>query len=513
MRKMGVTSPRWSRMTWLALAAVLVAGVLVAGVLVGAGRTHGTGAGARSGAARPGAIVNGQTSARMAGTDPALPPFSTDVFNGCATAPSSSDEGPISGLVAGWSDASKLGSALTVGYQTPALAQAVHLPSAHFTDQNGVLWQCFRGSLSLDYQGKPEFPPTSATFLAFGFMPVTATIHLIQVGPLNAVIYQEINRALANPEAEPFTIVSTAQVSVQVTNVKVNGVPLDVGNDCHTGILTSPGNPLGYNGLVLAGGSNVGDPGPLYQFGLAGSLTGTAKIPPFTGCVTPQRENVDALLASAVSGPSNFVRVDLGPQCLPSSPHCVPPPPTPNAPKPGVPVDLPFWTVSKSGTYSATAPLGISTSRFGSNITCNSTLTVSLPNTSGPPRGDTGTTTWAFTGCEDQKGNSWTVTQEGPTPFDAEYVGDDLPAGVVSGRIPMTLDLTGPDGCTMQIFGPIFPQYAGGTLTITTGNETVTPVNVASTCPSTGQVVLDGGSSRTESVSYTFNPLFEITNP
>jgi hypothetical protein len=40
-------------------------------------------------------------------------------------------------------------------------------------------------SSQLDYQGKPELPPVTSTFLAFGFIPVTATLELTEAEPSN----------------------------------------------------------------------------------------------------------------------------------------------------------------------------------------------------------------------------------------------------------------------------------------------------------------------------------------
>jgi hypothetical protein len=533
---------RGSRRVVRTAAVAVVAGA----VLAGGGQTRG--AAVQTASARPAAnsgatapiarlasavggrgltIVSG-TSGRTAGLAGGLPPVDIGVYDTCSKdSPYTGGNPPfaLSAFLGGWSNASKLGGALTVGYPAPALAGTTHFQEGGFTDTNGFTWDCFRGSLNLDYRGKAEFPPTTATFLAFGFMPVTATVHLIQAGPIDVIAYEDTSNPFG--ASGPFTVVSTAPVSLQVTGVKVNGVPLDVGNDCRTaGILTSPpaDNPVGAKGLVMVGGNNAiggnnaNEPAPLYAFGFAGSLAGIAKIPPFTGCVTPGGENVDALLTSSVSSSGNLVHVDQGPPCENGYPqYCVGgvyPDPT----KLEQPVVEPLWTVKNGGTFTTAAVpaeiwLGRNPNSF-SHISCTSKLTASVPSTAGPPRGDTVTiTSWTFSGCSDQFGNSWTVTQHGTTPLDAQYVGLIQPAGTMFLVGTTLLDLA-TNGCTMQMGGFPAAEYQSGVLTFDTSSSQFNIVNpTGSSCSNinTGNPTLHNSSSG--QLAYQFNRPFEITSP
>jgi hypothetical protein len=559
MRLSAKISPRPPRVARAAAVAVLAAGVLAAGVLAGDGHTLGAAAqtaGARpsagtaaslAAASRRGLIVIGNKPGQTTAQAGSMPPIDLSAYQLCASdstyAGSANVDGPFSALLAGWSDASKLGGALTVGYPTPALAQSAnggHIQNASPIQANGDQWNCFKIQADLDYQGRREFPPTTATFLGFGFVPVTATVHLIQAGPVTAVIYQPIatdNVATPLGSTSPMTAVSTAQVSVQVTNVKVNGVPLDVGNNCHTdGILTSPGNPINYNGLVLQGGVPAGSPGPRYDFGFSGALAGTAEIPPFTGCVTPDGDNLDPLLTSSVSGPGNEVQIDQATPCFylgtaePS--QCAVPLPSVSSP-PGVPTDLPYWTVTSASpnttTYTAKSPVTIWTFIRvppGTRIGCNSAFTLTVGDTTGPPRGDTGTADWSFTDCHDQKGNSWTVTTQGDMPIDAEFVGHGQPAGVTtfelwSLALNLTEDTSG--GCTMEIGGDAEPIYADGTLSIPSVAAEVAGFDKANCTPSFAAAArLAGGAAGNPPggnpnpdapISFQFSPSFKISSP
>lgn len=522
-------SPRAVR---AAAVAVLAAGVLAAGVLAGGGRTQAASAqtgSARLASARHGLIVAGNAPGRTAAPAVGPPPINLPVYNTCAMDSTyngtTNTLGPFSAFLGGWADAGKLGGALTVGNPTPALAQSPngdHVMAGGFVDTSGTIWNCFKVSLNLDYRGQRKFPPASATFLAFGFVPVTATVHLIQTGPITAVIYQKVDLTIGS--AAPFTAVTTAQVSVRLTNVKVNGTPLDVGSDCHTaGTLHSPGNPINPSELVTVGGQDAGDPGPRYVFQLAGSLAGTATIPPFTGCVTSSGENLDPLLTSAVSGSGNFVKIYQGMPCFFEVSFCAVPPTSADG-SPGVPQFLPFWTVKNGGAHTITAPVTIWLSATGPSIGCNSTFNFTVPDTAGPPRGDTAIADWKFIGCRDQSGNRWTIVQQAPVPLDAEFIIQS--AGVLSTEVSQILfNISGPGGCTMQLSGNLQPIYAAGALTLraSTRIERLFPLNETSTCPSvTFPAFLTGGipgnppggnPDLTAPLSYNFTPPFNISNP
>lgn len=112
-------------------------------------------------------------------------------------------------------------------------------------------------------------------------IPVTATVQFVQPGPadfsactepdgrtspdcppLTAVIVA--NDTPHSPDINDYQVVSTAQLSLRVSDVRVNGMALDVGSSCGSGPVTTAGNPLGYDGVVLTGGDVPGDPEPQY---------------------------------------------------------------------------------------------------------------------------------------------------------------------------------------------------------------------------------------------------------
>ncbi|MDR0343046.1 MAG: hypothetical protein LBI49_07965, partial [Nocardiopsaceae bacterium] len=84
--------------------------------------------------------------------------------------------------------------------------------------------------------------------------------------------------------------------------------------------MADPGN----NQVVLQGGSDPTEPSPQYtgvaQILNAGTVAGTATIPPFTGCVTPAGDNLGPLLDATVSGPGNYIKMTTGVPCTDLSP-------------------------------------------------------------------------------------------------------------------------------------------------------------------------------------------------
>jgi hypothetical protein len=147
------------------------------------------------------------------------------------------------------------------------------------------------------FAARTDLIPTDATFLTFGFMPTTATMAIRQIGNMNIAV-----------EAQGGVQIATgiAEVSIQASDVRVNGTPMDVGPNCRT---------AGRMRLVVTGRSDAQEP---YNINGGGVLTGTATIPPFTGCGTGG-DDLDRLLTASISGPGNFVRLVQGALCKPSN--------------------------------------------------------------------------------------------------------------------------------------------------------------------------------------------------
>lgn len=92
-------------------------------------------------------------------------------------------------------------------------------------------------------------------------------------------------------------------MSLRIYDVRVNGVPLDVGPNCRTS------SPLD----VQMKGTK-----PEYTVNDGGILRGTFKIPPFTGCGVG--EDLDSLFTASISGPDtppyNYIKLVQGRPCI-----------------------------------------------------------------------------------------------------------------------------------------------------------------------------------------------------
>jgi hypothetical protein len=132
-------------------------------------------------------------------------------------------------------------------------------------------------------------PPVHATLLSFGFLPITATLQITQVGTLNIV---SVSHGVTLNVSRVQSL-----ASIRVEKVLVNGVPLNVGSDCHS---VKPFT------LKLTGV-------PPYSLDSGGVLSGTIDVPPFTGCGVG--ENLDPIFNATVSGPGNLAQLTQGTLC------------------------------------------------------------------------------------------------------------------------------------------------------------------------------------------------------
>jgi len=242
----------------------------------------------------------------------------------------------------GYANAQKLDSSALLGEPAPPMADLditlfqtfeLAIGSACVPTTGPECTTIVYSTAQLNYHNLPELPPFTATFLAYGFVPVTATITLTSEqsncpAPQSANLDHTVAAGVClltiqhgqYPAGQETTV--TASVTVHLSNLKVDGTPLDVGSRCQAGSA----------GLQVVGASsgNVSTP-PAGQYIIlaGGTLTGTVTIPAFTGCVTPSGENLDPLLSSAVSGPGNDVQLTQGGLCLVGS-GCKPVPPVPD---------------------------------------------------------------------------------------------------------------------------------------------------------------------------------------
>lgn len=201
---------------------------------------------------------------------------------------------------------------------------------------HGALHVYFCTAAQLDYHKQLSFPPTRATFLTFGFEPVTAVIQLSETAwpthhqpvedprcyrgfsPSKPVtlhsplisIFTDTNNGLAS---NPVVNTGTTYLSIHVLQVTVNGVPLPVGPHCGTS------HPV----LAVLTGHGTNNPVTGYTLAKGGPLAGDVTIAPFVNCGVG--ENLDPLLTASISGPGNFQLITQGTLCTPQQLTLCPP--------------------------------------------------------------------------------------------------------------------------------------------------------------------------------------------
>ncbi|MFK0132749.1 DUF6801 domain-containing protein [Streptomyces rubiginosohelvolus] len=216
---------------------------------------------------------------------------------------------------AGYANAAKLDGAAALG---PAFMKVV-LNKRYINDSCASTVDV-SSEVNFDYEGKRQLPPTKATFLSYGFMPTTATMTLEQVGPPAAIHTHTVTNTPTYPEETTVT----AQLVMRLSDVEVNGVPLDVGPDCRT--------ERPFEQVLKGYGQSYPPAGYLVAYG--GTLTGYAHIPPFEGCGA--MEDLDPIFTSAISSPGkkadNYTKMTQAPLCVatnPEGPDCPPRKPKP----------------------------------------------------------------------------------------------------------------------------------------------------------------------------------------
>lgn len=130
------------------------------------------------------------------------------------------------------------------------------------------------------FEGDLTLPPSPGYFVLFGFVPSTATVEFIPVGPVRGVI------ELGNVEA-------TSDIIIRLTDVTMGDVPVNVGSECQT--------------VVPATLHFKSDPefNPL----IGGTMRTVFTLPEFGGCGVT--EPMNDLFTGVVSGPDNTALLDL----------------------------------------------------------------------------------------------------------------------------------------------------------------------------------------------------------
>jgi hypothetical protein len=209
---------------------------------------------------------------------------------------------------------------------------------AECTSNNGTIHVYSCTVAQLDYHKQLSFPPAKVTFLNFGFVPVTAVMQLSETTwprdhppTENHKCYTGFNKNkpvhltspvvtvfsdLSDASAEGFPVlnISETYLTIHISQVAVNGVPLDVGPDCGT---TQPVH------AVLTGHGHNGPPPTGYTLATGGPLSGTVTIPKLVNCGVG--ENLDPLFDASISGPMNFQLMTQGTLCTPQDTQLCPP--------------------------------------------------------------------------------------------------------------------------------------------------------------------------------------------
>jgi hypothetical protein len=204
-------------------------------------------------------------------------------------------------FTAGYADARKLNGAAFI---QPGLTNVDLFVRTVTNFDPKVNYAEFDNAAVLDFHGKNQFPPSTATFLTFGFVPTTATIELLVHGTVNIFAVGPALPSNCKPHQPCDTIATVAsRLSVRIVpgSVQVNGAPLDVGSHCETPPFDA----------ILTGTSASKPP---YNVVTGGPLTGMVNIPKFSNCGVG--EDLDPIFNAAISGPMNFNLLTQGPVCF-----------------------------------------------------------------------------------------------------------------------------------------------------------------------------------------------------
>jgi hypothetical protein len=140
------------------------------------------------------------------------------------------------------------------------------------------------------------FAPVVTTYLGYGFLPVSATVEFLPDDYRNSKLLS-VKGSLVDG-----TLYSHLDVRARLSDVQVNGVPLDAGPDCVTETaisldLVGPYDPFYAGGRV---GTDPANPDPKYR-----GFT----LPAFRDCGAA--EKLSSLFTGQNSGPGNQAYADL----------------------------------------------------------------------------------------------------------------------------------------------------------------------------------------------------------
>ncbi|MFI0447275.1 hypothetical protein [Actinomadura sp. 6N118] len=199
---------------------------------------------------------------------------------------------PYCGQLVGYTNVRKLGAAAPVGGKLAAQLSQRDLQSPEGD------W------IRIDSYGVTDLHPGTATMLGFGFMPTTVVTEVGQDGVANIASFSDYDpRDPPGPFRGKVHNVAKSLITVGVSSISVNGVPVDPGGRCRAD---------GKVFLQLEGDFPGGT--PVY----AGGTYRTPKdkllrIPPFTGCGVG--EDLSPLITASTSGEGNIASIFQGQLC------------------------------------------------------------------------------------------------------------------------------------------------------------------------------------------------------
>jgi hypothetical protein len=125
-----------------------------------------------------------------------------------------------------------------------------------------------------------NLPPATGSFTELGFLPVTATTEFVQDGATTGAV-----------DGDTGGIASTSKIIIRLTDVKIAGIDVPVGNSCQTSPATVQlTSEDGFN--VLTGGN----------------ISGTYTIPKFSNCGLLNTPIINAI----IPGSGNTITLTLG---------------------------------------------------------------------------------------------------------------------------------------------------------------------------------------------------------
>jgi uncharacterized protein DUF6801 len=133
--------------------------------------------------------------------------------------------------------------------------------------------------------GSVTVPDAPGYFVMFNFAPVTAIAHTMP-------------HAKSRTKIRTGYLTSRTEAQIRLSDVKVNGVPLDVGPNCHTTDLAV---------IRLAG--------PYQGFTSSGTVAGIVDLPAFSGCAH-DTDVVNPLFNGLVAGDGNPITAHITYKCL-----------------------------------------------------------------------------------------------------------------------------------------------------------------------------------------------------